>query len=81
VEELKLDRRLTAYGLRHSAICRQLLGGVPPALVAANCNTSIVEIQAHYAKYISNVGDALTRAALLDLDPVPLADNVVALVR
>jgi len=83
VEELKLDRRLTAYGLRHSAICRQLLGGVPPALVAANCNTSIAEIQAHYAKYISNVGDALTRAALLDLDPppAPIADNVVALVR
>lgn len=65
-----IDRAITCYALRHSSIARQLLGGVPAAVVASNHDTSVKEIEAHYAKFITDVSDALTRRALLDTGPV-----------
>jgi integrase len=70
VEAVGLDPDIiTSYALRHSSIARQLLNGVPPAIVAANHDTSIKEIQDHYARYITEHSDALTRRALLDVAP------------
>jgi integrase len=69
---------VTIYALRHSSIVRMLLKHVPTAVVADHHDTSERQIRAHYAKYISEHTDALTRATLLDLDTPP-AGNVVAL--
>jgi integrase len=70
VKAVGLDPSITCYALRHSSIARQLLAGVPAAVVASNHDTSVKEIEAHYAKYITVVSDILTRRALLDIDPV-----------
>jgi integrase len=73
VKATGLDSSITSYALRHSSIARQLLAGVPAAVVASNHDTSIKEIQAHYAKYITDVSDTVTRRALLGTDPPPPA--------
>ena len=71
---------ITSYALRHSSICRALLKGVPVSMVAKLHDTSSREIEAHYAAYILDVaGDALSRKALLQTEPLAAADNVVAL--
>ena len=72
---------ITSYALRHSSICRALLKGVPVSIVAKLHDTSSREIEAHYAAYILDVaGDALSRKALLQTEPLAAAaDNVVAL--
>jgi integrase len=77
VERAGLDPDLiTCYALRHSSICRQLLRGVPIAVVAKTHDTSPDEIQQHYAAYILDVAsDALLRRGLLE----PNTDNVVNL--
>jgi integrase len=62
---------ITSYALRHSSIARQLLAGVPPAVVASSHDTSIKEIQDHYARYITDHSEALTRRGLLDLELPP----------
>jgi hypothetical protein len=80
-ERCELDpTEVTIYALRHSSIVRQLLKGVPVAIVADSHDTSERQIRAHYAKYISDHSDALTRAAMLDLT-VPPAGNVVPMAR
>jgi integrase len=56
----------TIYSLRHSAIVRSLLAGVPIRLVANNSDTSVVMIERTYSWYIGDHSDALTRKALLD---------------
>jgi integrase len=66
---------ITCYALRHSSIARQLLGGVPAAVVASNHDTSVKEIEAHYAKYITDVSDGLTRKTLLSAAPGAANDN------
>jgi integrase len=72
----------TMYLLRHALICRQILAGVPLAVIANNCDTSAQQIEQAYAWFINKhkKSDALTRAALLDLG-APTGDNVVALKR
>jgi integrase len=55
------------YSLRHSAIVRQLLSGTPIRLVAAVCDTSTLQIEKTYARFISDVGDVPVRRGLLDL--------------
>ena len=80
VKALGLNPKISGYCFRHSSICRQLLRGVPTRVVAANHNTSVQEIERTYSKYILDHSDQLTRAALLDHQPAPVADNVVALV-
>ena len=73
---------VTAYALRHSSIVRMLLAGIPVRLVASLHDTSVTEIERHYARYISEGAhsDALSRRALLADEP-PVAANVVALAR
>jgi integrase len=74
--ELNPDE-VTSYALRHSSIVRSLLGRVPALIVAQQHDTSTREIERHYASFITDHSDALTRAALLTKPPV--ASNVVSL--
>jgi integrase len=61
-----VDPKATPYAFRHSSIVRQLLKNSPIRVVAANHDTSVASIEKHYSPYITNVSDALTRAALPD---------------
>jgi integrase len=69
---------VTIYSLRHSAIVRELLAGVPARVIAAGHDTSIQMLEATYSKHIADHADALSRRALLDLD-APAGDNVIPL--
>ena len=68
------------YCLRHTAITRALLVGVPVRLVASSFDTSVAMIEKTYSKFIADHGDAQMRRALFDVD-APANGNVVALVR
>jgi integrase len=57
-----IGRRL--YDLRHAAIVRMLLAGVPIRLVAAKLDTSSKIIETVYSRWIEDPNDALVRAAL-----------------
>ena len=70
----------TIYCLRHTAITRALLAGVPVRLVASSFDTSVAMIERTYSKFIADHGDAQMRRALFDAD-APADGNVVALVR
>jgi len=65
--------KVTLYALRHSSITRQLLRGVPVRVVAASHNTSVAQIERHYAHLIADHADDLTRSALLQPQPVSIA--------
>ena len=69
----------TIYCLRHTAITKALLAGVPIRLVASSLDTSISQIEKTYSKYIASHGDAEMRKALFDTDAPD--SNVIALVR
>jgi integrase len=72
---------VTMYCLRHSSIVRMLLRNVPIRLVASLHNTSVAMIEKHYSRYITEHSiDDITRTGLLS-EPMPAADNVVAMVR
>jgi integrase len=82
VAEAGLDPSVvTAYAFRHSSICRQLLANVPVRVVASVHDTSITQIEAHYSKYISDHSDQLSRKALLQLDALPAATNVIEIAK
>jgi integrase len=75
-----LPDHATAYCLRHTAITRALLAGVPVRLVASSFDTSVDMIEKTYSKNISTHGDEQMRRVALDIDAV--ADgNVVPLAR
>ena len=77
VEKAELDSgEITSYALRHSSIVRALLGGVPVAVTAQQHDTSVREIEAHYAAYILDHSDALSRRALLNTT-AQVVDDVV----
>ena len=57
-----IDRRL--YDLRHAAVVRMLLAGVPIRVVAAKLDTSSAIIERHYSRFISDASDELVRRAL-----------------
>ena len=57
---------VTIYALRHSAIVRQILAGVPIRVVAVNHDTSIAMLERTYSRFIGDHSDALARRALLD---------------
>src|SRR6266508_381063 len=78
--ELNPDE-ITSYALRHSSIVRALLGSVPVAVVAQQHDTSVREIEAHYAAYILDHSDALSRRVLLDTSTPVAAKNVITLPR
>jgi integrase len=67
---------VTLYALRHSAIVRQILAGVPIRVVAVNHDTSIAMLERTYSRYIGDHSDALARRALLDTT-TPATSNVV----
>jgi len=78
VTAVGLDASVTMYALRHSAISRMLLRGVPVTLVARLSDTSEAVIRRHYSKLIAHHADEIARKGLLQLEP-PSGDNVVAL--
>jgi len=81
VEAAGLDpATITLYALRHSSIVRAILAGTPVLLVAKNHDTSVKEIETHYARWIAEAaakqGDRVARLGLLDTNPnniVPFA--------
>jgi integrase len=68
---------VTIYALRHSSIVRGLLANTPIRIVAANHDTSVRMIEAHYSKYIAAHSDEISRKALLQ--SVPPAANVTSI--
>ena len=70
----------TIYCLRHTAITRALLAGVPVRLVASSFDTSISMLEKTYSKNISSHGDEQMRRSTFDAD-APATGNVVPLVR
>jgi integrase len=81
VRAIGLDpAEVTMYCLRHSSIVRMLLRNVPIRLVASLHNTSVAMIEKHYSRYITEHSiDDITRAALLQHEPISAGSNVVAL--
>jgi hypothetical protein len=77
---VRLPDGATMYCLRHTAITRTLLAGVPVRLVASSFDTSVAMIEKTYSKCITDHGDELMRRALFDVDAA--ADsNVIPLAR
>jgi integrase len=72
---------VTIYALRHSSIVRQILAGVPIRVVAVNHDTGVAMIERNYSRYVGDHSDSLARAGLLNVAPVPPADNVVPIKR
>jgi integrase len=66
------------YSFRHSSIVRMLLKNVPVNVVASHHDTSAEIIQKHYAHFISNVSDSLTRDTLPDF-AAPTKGKIVRL--
>jgi integrase len=81
VAAVGLNSKITLYSLRHSAISRSLLRGVPMSIVSDLADTSEREIKRHYARLIAHHADELARKALLEIapPPEPAANNVIAL--
>jgi site-specific recombinase XerD len=76
------EKRATMYSLRHSSIAHMLLKGASAGYVALCHDTSTREIEAHYAKFITDHADDYARGLLPDLtSPAPAADNAVAMER
>ena len=67
---------VTINALRHSAIVRQILAGVPIRVVAVNHDTSITMLERTYSRYIGDHSDPVVRRALLDTTAAP-SENVV----
>jgi hypothetical protein len=78
VKRAGVDPGTTFYAFRHSSIVRQLLANVPVRVVASLHDTSVLQIEKHYAAFISDFADSVSRAALLDLSPAN-SGNVVPL--
>src|SRR5262249_7776911 len=62
----KLPAGTVLYSLRHSSIVRQILKNIPLKLIAEKHDTSVVEIERTYARWIKHHGDDLIRSALFD---------------
>jgi hypothetical protein len=73
-ERVGIDESM--YCLRHSAIVRALLAGVPARLVAANADTSLPILERVYSRHISHAGDDVARRGLLAAPP---GENVISL--
>jgi integrase len=68
------------YSFRHSSIVRMLLKNVPVSVVASHHDTSAEIIQKHYARFITNVSDSITRDTLPDF-AAPVKGKVVRIGR
>ena len=80
VAEVGLGADVTPNALRHSSITRQLLAGVPDQARESLHERASVEIEQHYARYISEGSDAISRRALL-ADELPIGGNIIPLSR
>jgi len=78
VERAGLDRKVTIYSLRHSSVTRSLLANVPIRIVAVAHDTSVAMIERTYSKSIADHADAVTRAAMLEVDQ-PAAAKIIPL--
>jgi integrase len=68
---LGLGEDVTPYSLRHSSIVRQLLRGIPVRLVASAHDTSVLEIERTYSRYIvSDQTELILRDSLLAAPPM-----------
>ena len=61
------------YALRHSSIVRGIRAGLPIRLVAALHDTSVVMIERHYSRWITDGLDELAARAIIDLIADPAA--------
>jgi integrase len=68
------------YCLRHSCIVRGLLASVPVRVIAAGADTSVVQIERNYSRFIADSADTVARRGLLDLGE-DTSGNVVPLPR
>jgi integrase len=66
---------ISPYALRHTAITRWLLAGVPTRLTAALADTSVSQIERTYARFIADHGDQTARLGLLDLSAPPTTSS------
>jgi integrase len=78
VERAGLDRKVTIYSLRHSSVTRSLLASVPIRIVAVAHDTSVAMIERTYSKSIADHADAVTRAAMLEVEQ-PVAAKIIPL--
>ena len=60
---------VTLYSLRHSSIVRQLLANTPIRLTAALHDTSVIQIEKTYARFIAEHTDTARRALLDTTEP------------
>ncbi|MET4152003.1 site-specific integrase [Bradyrhizobium barranii] len=80
LERLDLDLSLTPYTLRHSSIIRQIRKGTHLRIIAFTHDTSVVEIEKTYARYLNVAADDARKGLLAD-EAAPQLDNVVKLAR
>jgi integrase len=80
VAAIGADPDATIYSLRHSSVVRMLKANVPIRIAASLHDTSARMIEAHYARFITEHSDELSRAALLQHE-APSGENVVPMVR
>jgi integrase len=69
---------VSIYALRHSAIVRMLLAGIPIRAAASVVDTSSTMIERNYSAFIGDHSDALIRRALLDVG-TPAGANVISM--
>jgi integrase len=70
VERAGLDPEIvTIYALRHSAVVRMILAGVPLRVIAANLDTSVTMLERTYSRHITDHTDILVRGAMLAMSP------------
>jgi hypothetical protein len=70
---LNLGPEITPYAFRHSSIVRMLLKGIATRLVASAHDTSVIEIERTYSRYIvSDQTEAIFRESLLRTPPAKL---------
>jgi integrase len=77
----RLGLDATFYALRHSAIVRSLLAGVPVRIVAASADTSSEMLERTYSAFISHFADEVARRGLLAPSPPGEASNVAPILR
>ncbi len=80
LERLGLDLTLSPYVLRHSSIIRQIRSNTPLRIIAYVHDTSVIEIERTYGRYLGNASDDARKGLLADAVAPPV-DNVVALGR
>jgi hypothetical protein len=67
------------YCLRHSCIVRALIANVPVRVIAAGADTSVLQIEKNYSRFIADHADTVARRGLLDLGSEDTGGNVIPL--